>query len=825
MADVRDKPDSRRGEPHDSRPDVATRPPENASPGIPDATRSSFAAEPLPAMIGDYRVIREIGSGGMGVVYEAEQQRPKRLVALKVIHGGKYVGEHEVKLFEREAQALARLRHPGIAAIYESGRTPDGQHFFAMELVRGDTLKEYLEKTGRSGSITPTQLGERLAIFRKIAEAVTYAHQHGVIHRDLKPSNIIVERELDSSGSGPAPAVPGIKILDFGLARIAETDLAVATIGTEAGKIQGTLPYMSPEQVRGNPDEIDVRSDVYSLGVILYEMLAGRRPYNIHGAMLVVAARIICETPPEPLSKSWSGTKKLDRDLETIVEKALEKPAARRYQSVSALGDDVTRFLAGQPILARPPSVAYQFQKLAARHKVGVGFAAALALMILAFAVVMTVQAKRIAGERDRANREAKTAQQVSEFLVSVFAVSDPFEGRGKSVTAREILDAGSARIGSELRDQPEVRAALSDTMGRVYRNLGMLDKATDLAQTGLTIRERLGGRDTLEAAASLDSLGALKMDKGDFLEAEKLMREALEIRRRHLGAEHIAAAESLSNIGSVQYWKGDHKNSEATFREALAIQRKALGEEDLIVANTLNNLAMALKVQEKFAEATPLYLEALSIRQKILGPNHPLVAQSTNNLAMLYLRVKNYPEAERLFQEALAVNRKALGEVHPEVVANLNNLALLSLERGQLGLAEDYYRQTIAMDEKIMGASSPLRAQYVQSLGVVLTREKKFAEAEEFLRKAVSMKMLTFGTNHYEVATANNLLGACLTEQKKFGEAEPLLLESYSVIKKQFGMRHDRTQRAGLRLVALYEGWGRKDKAQAIQAELEAAK
>ena len=272
----------------------------------PTASAATSRLEDYPEMIGDYRIIRKLGAGGMGIVYEAEQQHPKRLVALKVIKGGRFVDDQHVKLFEREAQALARLKHPGIAAIYESGRTPEGQHFFAMELVRGETLKEYLEKANSSGPLTPPQLRERLAIFRKIADAVTYAHQRGVIHRDLKPANIIVLREFESSGSESGSQTPGIKILDFGLARITETDLAVATIGTELGAIQGTLPYMSPEQVRGNPDEIDVRSDVYSLGVILYEMIAGRRPYDVHNAMLHEAVRMICETPPEPLSKSWS---------------------------------------------------------------------------------------------------------------------------------------------------------------------------------------------------------------------------------------------------------------------------------------------------------------------------------------------------------------------------------------------------------------------------------------------------------------------------------------------------------------------------------------
>jgi serine/threonine protein kinase/tetratricopeptide (TPR) repeat protein len=786
-----------------------------------ESAPANLPSDSCPVMIGNYRIIKKLGAGGMGIIYEAEQQHPKRLVALKVIKGGRLIDDSHIKLFEREAQALARLKHPGIAAIYESGRTPDGQHFFAMELVRGETLGQYLDNERSSGALTPYRLRERLVIFRKICDAVTYAHQRGVIHRDLKPANIIVLREFEDPDSRSGPQLPGIKILDFGLARITETDIAVATIGTEIGAIQGTLPYMSPEQVRGNPDEIDVRSDVYSLGVILYEMIAGQRPYDVHQVMLHEAVRMICETPPAPLSRSWSGTKKLDRDIETIVQMALEKPAARRYQSVSALGDDVSRFLTGQAILARPPSVTYQLRKLIARHKVGFGFACIIAIMILAFAVGMSIQAERIASERDRANREARTSQQVSEFLVSLFEISDPFEGRGKDVKAREILDSGSARITSELKDQPEIQATLSDTMGRVYGNLGIYDKAIELVQAGLEIRERQPGQDSLEVAASLDNLGELKLDKGDFPAAEELIQKGYEIRRKILGAENIDVAESLNNLGSLSYSEGEWVKSENLFREALDIQRKVLGGEHLSVADSLNNLAMALKEQDKYAEAMPLYEEALSIRRKKLGSNHPFVAQSINNLGVLYLRVKNYSDAEKLFQEALSINRKAFGDAHPDVAANLNNLAMLNLERGQLAKAEEYFRQVIALDQKNLGENNPQLAHPVQSLGVVLIKEKKFTEAEESLRKALSLKLLQFDGNHFEVATTNNLLGTCLADQKRYKEAEPLLIRSYEIIKNRFGVKHDRTQKAGSHLVALYQAWGKNDRAATIQSEL----
>jgi len=799
-----------------------------AAPGKDASTDSVTTADSPEAagwMIGGYRIIRKIGAGGMGIVYEAEQQHPKRLVALKVIQGGRYVDEHQIKLFEREAQALARLKHPGIAAIFESGRTPDGQHFFAMELVRGETLKEYLDRTSETGPLQPGQLKERLSLFRKIAEAVTYAHQRGVIHRDLKPSNIFVQREMVSEDSDSELPTPGIKILDFGLARITETDLAVATVESEVGRIQGTLPYMSPEQVRGNPDEIDVRTDVYSLGVILYEMVSGRRPYEINKAMLHEAVRVICESPPIPLTKSWSGTKRLDHDIETIVDKALEKQPGRRYQSVSAFGEDVARFLTGQPILARPPNALYQVKKMVARHKVGFGFATSLVLLIAAFGIVMSIQAHRIAQERDRASREARISREVSEFLVGLFEVTDPFEGRGKDVTAREILDRGSKRITDELKDQPEVRARLMDTMGRVYRSLGSYDKAMELVQQGLDMRLKLNGRDSLEAADSLTTLGVLKMDKGDFAASEPLMRAGLEIRRKRLGTDSIAVAESLNDLASLKFQTRDWKESEQLFREAVAIHRKALGSENLTVATSLNNLAMVLRYEEKLAECEALYTESLAIRRKLLGNGHPFVAQSLNNLARLYLRQGKYVLAEPMFLEALSINRKAVGESHPVVAANLSNLGLLYLQQRQFSKAEECYRQALTLDRKNYGENHPDVAQSLQNLGVVFTEERNFPEAEKFLHQAITLKLMRFDGNHFEVATTKNLLGACLMEEGKYKEAEPLLLGSYAIIKKQFGIQHDRTQKAGGRLVTLYQKWGKKDQAAQIQAELGPAK
>jgi serine/threonine protein kinase len=430
-------------------------------------------------VIGGFRLVRKLGEGGMGVVYEAQQSHPRRLVALKVIRGGALVSPDTLKLFRREIQTLARLSHSGIAQLYEAGVTDDGMHFFAMELVRGEPLSDWLRSRPK-GPTTPAEIKLRLGVFRKICDAVAYAHQKGVIHRDLKPGNILIPKPVE--GASIQDAVPEVKVLDFGLARITDSDVQATTFVTEMGKVQGTLPYMSPEQVRGNPDEIDLRTDVYALGVILYEMVAGRLPYDISKAQLHDAVRIICETPPRSLTTTFVGTRQLDADVITIAAKCLEKESARRYQSAAALGEEVQRYLTHQPILARPPSAAYQFRKLVARHKAAFGTIAAVFVLLLGTTVAVTVQARRIALERDRANREAATQKLVSEFLDSVFQSPGLLEANQAAKT-EEVLAVGAARIDRELAGAPLVQAQLMNTIANVYKGLGYRDQAKALIE------------------------------------------------------------------------------------------------------------------------------------------------------------------------------------------------------------------------------------------------------------------------------------------------------------------------------------------------------
>ncbi len=430
--------------------------------GFPDAAPDL----PPPSEIGGFRIVSVLGRGGMGVVYEAEQRDPERRVALKVLRGGRLADEIQLRLFRREAQTLARLIHPNIAALYEAGRTDDGLSFFTMELVRGEPLDQYVLDRMGGAHPSPAQLRDRLRLFATICRAVAYAHQRGVIHRDLKPSNILVVADEKPEGSSAAslsgPPVPTVKILDFGLARIADTDVE-ATQLSQAGDIRGTLAYMSPEQARGDSREIDLRSDVYSLGVTMYETITGRFPYDLKTSSLMGVLKTIIDEPPKPIQQAFQGGYKLDPDLWTICGKALEKDPDRRYASADALAEDIERYLANRPILAHPPSTAYQVRKLVSRHRFGFATAAAFLLLLVGVAVLLAVQADKIRRERDRATQEASRATAINQFLQKTLGAADPWQRGTRGVSLVDALKQAEKQAhGSFSRGSPSSRRTSS---------------------------------------------------------------------------------------------------------------------------------------------------------------------------------------------------------------------------------------------------------------------------------------------------------------------------------------------------------------------------
>lgn len=753
-----------------------------------------FLPEPSPSpdpligqQIGPYEVQQRLGGGGMGIVYLASRvdgQFRKR-VALKVLKPG-MDSEEILRRFRTERQILAALDHPNIARLLDGGTTERGLPFFAMEYVEGRPITEYCEQEG-------LPIGARLELFRTVCSAVQFAHQNLVVHRDLKPANILV-------GADGTP-----KLLDFGIAKLLNPDLSPQTLAlTAAGVRPLTLEYASPEQIRGG--HITTASDVYSLGVLLYELLAGRHPYRGEGCTIEELVHRITEVDPEPPSGSAPAQvmKRLAGDLDCIVLTALRKEPRHRYPSVERLSEDIRRFLEGLPILARKSTVSYRLGKFARRHRLGVAVAATLAAAVLLFGAGMGALALRLARERERAELAQRRAEQVTVFLTEIFAVSDPWKSSGETVTAREILDAGARRIGTDLEDQPEVQADLMATLGMIYHRLGLRERALPLVEAALAQRRELLGPDHPKVAQSLNDLGVLQERGGEYRAAEASYRQALAIRRRQLGPLHPDVMESLSDLAAVRWEQGEYDAAEKQWREVLAMRRKLFGNRHVAVAGSLNNLAIALYNRGRYQEAEPLLREALAIRRALLGETNIDVADGLGNLAQVVQAQGSYAEAERLERARLDLYRKLLDRDHPHIARSLNNLGFLLQVRGRYGEAEPLQKEALAIRRQRLGEAHPNVAQSLYNLGVVAEGLGDLAAAEGHQRAALAIRRSVFGGEHPYVADSLGQLASVLVRQGRLDVAEPYLHEALAIRRKTLGLDHPETAALLSELAAL---------------------
>ncbi len=772
--------------------------------------------------VGHYAIVSRLGEGGMGVVYEALQENPRRAVALKIIRGA-FADDHAVRMFQREAQVLGRLKHPGIAAIYESGRTEDGQYFFAMELVRGLRLDEYVRRQVGVGLPPRVLLRYRLDLFQRICEAVSYAHQRGVIHRDLKPANILVQEPETATASGSLVQAE-IKILDFGLARLTEDELGGMSLATQPGTIQGTVPYMSPEQVRGQTEQMDVRSDVYTLGVILYEMIAGEMPYELRRASLPEAARIICETAPRPLGGALVKSP-LGRDLAVIVAKAVEKEPGRRYQSAAALAEDIQRALNNQPILAQSPSTVYQIRKLVARHKAGFGFVVAVGVLLVAFAGAMAVDAGSIARQRDRANHEAQVAEQVSTFLINLFQVSKPEKAQGKVITARELLDKGAHSIQADRTMDPEVKASLLNTMGDAYSSLGFFQSSQPLLATALATRRRLFGADSVPVAQTLRDLGLLARNRGETTQAKDYFLKSLARFQKSEGPVNSDVAKLLNDVGTAYIQLNQLQPARAYLRQALAMRLRVSGatSPDLIAIRT--NLGDVAYASKDYATAAAQFRQELALAKQVYGPNHPFVSNLNSNLGSVLFQEKHYGASVQYYNQALTLDRKLLGNQHPGVAADLANIAEALDAEGQLSSAGLDYRQALKiLRPKVAAGDGALR--FVETnLGSVLVRQgggANLKEADGLLRAALAADQKSLPAGSWDIADAQSEMGGCLLAQGRLREAESLLVGSFPTLKAKLADNDPRAvPRALQRLVEVEQRLGNPTEAARYQAQM----
>jgi eukaryotic-like serine/threonine-protein kinase len=647
-----------------------------------DLTRTSATSTSPADAIGPYRLLQKLGEGGMGEVWLAEQTQPiRRQVALKVIKAGMDTA-HVVARFEAERQALSLMDHSAIARVFEAGTTAQGRPYFVMELVRGEPITTYCDRHQLSTR-------ERIDLFLQVCDGVQHAHQKGIIHRDLKPSNILVTVRNDH----PEP-----KIIDFGVAKATINPLTERTLYTELGALIGTPEYMSPEQTEMTGLDVDTRTDVYALGVILYELLTGFLPFDarvlrergldsirqtirevdpsrpstrVNSAGQASMEAALCRrTDPTRLASQLSG------DLDWITIKCLEKDRTRRFGSVSDLAADLRRHLENEPVLASPPSTVYRARKFVRRHRIGVTAAATLVVLLAAFAGAMAVQARRIALERDRANREAETSKQVSDFLVGLFNISDPSEARGNTLTAREVLDKGAKEIERTLSAQPQVQARLQMAIGIVYHNLGLYSAAELMLQRAVATRRRLLGPGDLETLAAVEELASVYWRQARYGEAEPLYREVLEGRRRVLGEEHRDTLMAKFDLASLYHGMGRFSEAEQLERVTLEIQRRTLGADHAETLASMNNLGAILLSQGRAAEAAEIQVRVGEIRRRILGEDHPDTLRSMHNLAVAYSNMGRYDDAERLFATAINGRRRVLGDSHPLTILSVERLA-----------------------------------------------------------------------------------------------------------------------------------------------------
>jgi eukaryotic-like serine/threonine-protein kinase len=703
------------------------------------AAQAVFSTSRDLRWIGPFCLVKKLGEGGMGQVWLADQTAPvRRRVALKLIKAGRY-DDSALQRFDLERQSLAIMDHPSIAKVFDAGSTAEGQPYFVMEYVPGLPITQYCD--GRRLGIR-----ERLNLFIRVCEAVQHAHQKAIIHRDLKPSNILVA-EIDGQ------AMP--RIIDFGIAKaIAQpsTEQTQLTF-TEFGGMVGTLGYMSPEQADPSVRDVDTRIDVYSLGVILYELLVGFLPFDpdqCKGKPFdEVLRQLRQDDAPRPSAKLGAMRQTsvaiaerrnsnpqqllslLHGDLDSITMKAIERDRSRRYGTPSELAADISRYLHDEPVGARPASASYRLKKYIRRHRGGVAAVAALVLLLAGFAIMQSVQLQRITRERDRANR-------ITTFMTDMFKVTNPSEARGKTVTAREILDKASQDIDAGLTKDPDLQAQMMDVMGQVYDNLGVYTRAKPLLQRAVNIRRQVLGAENPDTLRSMSNLSRTLDHEGHYAEAETLIRQTLDIERRVLGPEHPDTVWSISNLGISLTRDGRFADAEKLLREALDTRRRVLGPEHPQTLVSMSNLAAVLADERQFTEAEKLLRETVEVKRRVLGQEDPDTIVSVNNLASVLNSEGKYAEANRLFQEALDTRRRVLGPEHPQTLVSMLNLADTLTKMGQYEEAENMLKRTLEIQRRVLGPEHPYTAVTTYNLGAIAAHLGHHDDALALLRSAV---------------------------------------------------------------------------------------
>jgi serine/threonine protein kinase len=772
-------------------------------------------AEGVGQRVGPYRLLQLLGEGGFGSVFLAEQTEPvKRRVALKVIKQGMDTRQ-VIARFEQERQALAMMDHPSIAKVLEAGATETGRPYFVMELVKGEPITAYCDKQN-------LPIAARLELFAQICSAVQHAHAKGIIHRDLKPSNVLVSVE---------DGQPQAKVIDFGIAKAAAGNLTEKTLFTEHRQMIGTPEYMSPEQAEGSLD-IDTRTDIYALGVLLYELLTGSTPFDprrLRSAAFVEVLRIIREVdPPSPstrLSQSVATLstvaahrrtepKKLGSilrgELDWIVMKALEKDRQRRYETANGLAMDIRRYLAGEAVTAAPPSRVYRMRKFVRRHRVAVSAASLVAAALLVAVAGIAWQASVARAQRDKAER-------IADFMAEMLRGVGPSVARGRDTTMlHEMMSAAAARIEKgELASAPEAELRLRSTIGATFTELALYEEAEKMLAPAVPLARSLRAGDREATAEALTNLANLLDDRGDLEAAEPLYREALAMDRRLFPGDDARVATDLNNLAQLLEDRGDLAAAEPLARQALEMRRRLFPGDHIDVAESLNNLANLIggpRGRGDTAAALPLFREALAMNRRLFPGDHPRVAGSLNNLAVVLRNSGDLAGAEPLARETLEMRRRLFPGDHPYVATALNNLALLLQDRGDLVTPEALFRESLAMRRRLFPAGNSSVATDLYNLARLLQQRGDLEQAEPLLREAAELYERTQGKAYWPTGNARMSLGRLLVERRRFTQAEPELLAAEESFAAAQGVPAERREQCFTALANLYESWDRAE-------------
>ncbi|MBL9150106.1 MAG: tetratricopeptide repeat protein [Phycisphaerae bacterium] len=792
------------------------------------ASADALAFEREGQIIGRYKLLQQIGEGGFGTVWMAEQREPvKRRVALKIIKVGMDT-KQVVARFEAERQALALMDHPNIAKVFDAGSTDAGRPYFVMEYIKGVPILEYCDTA-------KLDTNARLALFMNVCQAIQHAHQKGIIHRDIKPSNVLVTMHDGT----PVP-----KVIDFGIAKATNVELTSRTLFTEHRQIIGTPAYMSPEQAELSGLDIDTRSDIYSLGVLLYELLTGTTPFPQQELMsggFAEMMRIIREVEPHKPSTRIStlgdlGTSTATRrgaldvrelqstlrgDLDWIVMKCLEKDRTRRYESASGLAADVLRHLKDEPVVAGPPGTAYRVGKFVKRNR-GRVIAASVIAAALVLGVIGTSVGMVIAyGQKARADAEARRVEAINAFVTKALQASDPFASGARDVTVTEAMSNAIRDLDTgAFRDDPLTDAALRDTIGVILVNNGALREAKPLLEAAVAARERLLQPDDPAIATSLVNLATLFYGQGDYARAEALLQQARAIQSRSLAPDDPAAANTLLSVGVLAQAQGRYPEAESALQQALALFEASSDDREVEVAGALNSLALLRITQQRFADAGSLYERALGIYERRLSPTHPYLAHTLNSLGEVALHEGRVTEAESLYGRALKLIETSLGAEHPNMPRCLHNLATVYQRQGRLEEAEALQRRAIAISERVLGAQHIDVATGLNNLANTLLEDDRYPEAEPMLVRALGITEGALGPDHPSVALSLLNLAQLRLDLGRREEAEPQFVRAVSIFERALGPTHSNTLAAKDGLSTLH--WANGDTDQAIELSTE---